>query len=226
MTSGEYILLVEDDAAVVALIREGLSADGYALAHAQGVNEAWRMANGRAPDLIILDLGLPDGSGLALCRKIRRHPALASVPVIMLTGQGQLRDKALGFEAGADHYLVKPIEVAELRLWVEALLRRIRHADREGGILRAEDFVVDPHTRAVQTAGATISSLTAREFDLLYELVRRRPRILSRDFFLKKLWGETLRDNTVDACVKNIRAKLGAASRRIVTVHGAGYRFE
>lgn len=220
------ILLVEDDPADALLIRDALTPAGYQLVHCPTVAEGSKRFETLRPDLVILDVNLPDGSGLDVCRKIRSHPALAPTPVIVLTGNSELDDKAGGFAAGADHYLLKPYQIQELRLWVESLLRRVEYAEKEGGVLRVQGFVVDPQSHTATTSAGVVTNLTRKEFDLLYELVRRRPRVLSKEFLLSHLWDKVLRDNTVEAHVKNLRQKLGPDGSRIVTIPGAGYRFE
>ncbi|MFA5139804.1 MAG: response regulator transcription factor [Elusimicrobiota bacterium] len=219
------IIIVEDDPHALSLIRDSLSASGHACIYAGTCAEGWREIEAAKPDLVILDVGLPDGSGVELCAKIRSHPLLAPTPIIMLTALGGLDDKTSGFRAGADRYLVKPFQFAELKLWVDALLRRVKLDEREGGILRAEDFVVDPGRHTVATAGRIISDLTRKEFDLLYELVRHSPRVLSKEFILSALWHQVLRDNTVEVHIKNIRSKLGPSAKRVVTIPSVGYRF-
>jgi len=220
------LLLVEDDPAAAALIEEALRPGGHLLVHARSVAEGWTRFQALKPAVVILDVGLPDGSGTELCRRIRKHPALGTTPVIMLTGKGKLDDKTEGFAAGSDHYLVKPVQIEELLLWVGALLRRVELADKDSGILRVEDFAADPGTHTVSTGGRLIRSLTRKEFELLCELMRVRPRVLSKERIMKELWDTVLRDNTIEVHIRNLRKKLGTAAWRIVTVPGVGYRFE
>lgn len=220
------VLLVEDDEAVVEVVRVSLPEGEYLVESAPTAAEGWRLFESSRPDLVILDLGLPDDSGLSLCRKVRAHASRGATPIIVLTGRADIEDKANLFAAGADHYLVKPIPMAELKLWVSALLRRVRYCEEAGGVLRAEGFSIDPQSHTVSLGEALVRNLTRKEFDLLYELVRVRPRPLSKNFILSSLWGEVLRDNTVEVHIRNIRGKLGAGAKRIVTVAGVGYRFE
>ncbi|MFA5138677.1 MAG: response regulator transcription factor [Elusimicrobiota bacterium] len=220
------ILYVEDSEPAARFIKDALSPAGHELQHACDLREGWYYARKLEPTLLIIDVNLPDGSGIDLCRQVRGHPKLAHTPVIMLTAKGELQDKALGFESGADHYLVKPLEAKELQLWVEALLRRVDFVDAGQGILRGEDIVLDPQRHAVTLAESAVGDLTRKEFDLLYELVRRSPKILSKKYILSKLWHATLRDNTVESHIRNLRRKLGEAACRVVTVPGVGYRFD
>lgn len=219
------IVFVEDEPETARFIADTLSAAGHEPVHAGDCAEGWHYARKRRPALLIIDVGLPDGSGLELCRRLRADAKLARAPIILLTAKGQLADKAEGFAAGADHYLVKPLEALELRLWVGALLRRIDYEDKDGGVLRLENALLEPESHRALVDGTVIEGLTPKEFDLLYELARRSPRILSKKYVLSRLWHATLRDNTVEVHIRNLRAKLGASARRIVTVPGVGYRF-
>lgn len=222
----ETILLVEDDLDIADLIHDALSSEGYVFVHAENLERGWENFERLRPVLVILDVGLPDGSGFDLCRRIRAHAALGATPVIMLTAKGELKDKMSGFDAGADHYLVKPIRIAEFLLWVRALLRRVGFADREGGVLRAEDCAADPQAHTVSGGGKVIKNLTRKEFELFYELLRRRPKVVSRESIMKSLWNTVLRDNTIEVHIRNLRRKLGPLAGRIVTVPGVGYKFE
>ncbi len=174
----------------------------------------------------MLDVGLPDGSGLDVLRRLRATPALAAVPVILLTGRETLPDKQSGFEAGADHYLVKPVQIPELLLWAKSLLRRTRTEEQKRGIVRAGDMVVDPDAHTASAGGRPVAGLTPKEFDLLYHLVRVSPKPLPKEFIINELWKAAVRENTVEVHVRNLRTKLGAHGDRLVTVHGVGYKFE
>lgn len=220
------VLIVEDDLEVLALVRQALSSEGYVLVDASTLADGWRYFETLRPDIVIADVGLPDGTGLTLCERVRSHSVLSDTPFIILTGKDQIEDKERGFAAGADHYLTKPLHIKELRLWVASLLRRIKFTDQGHGILRIHDFVMDPQTHRVTCGEQAVTNLTRREFDLLYELVRQRPKVLSKQYILSALWNTVLRDNTVEVHVKNIRSKLGAAGARVVTVSGVGYRFD
>lgn len=220
------ILLVEDDEQIAGMIRESLASAGHDVAHAPDMERGWERFERLRPALVILDVGLPDGSGLDLCRRIRAHAVLSATPVVVLTARGDIKDKVMGFDAGADHYLVKPIQIAELRLWVSALLRRVAVCDREGGVLRAGDCAVDPQAHTVSSGGKVVKNLTRKEFELFYELVRRRPKVVSKESIMKSLWSTVLRDNTIEVHIRNIRRKLGPLAGRIVTVSGVGYKFE
>ncbi len=222
----EKILLIEEEGADAGdAVRRVLEEDGHALAKAAGWVAGWKQFEASMPGMVMIALGPNPKRGLALCSKIRAHPTLNATPVVVLGESDDLAAKEKAFSAGADLYLAKPFEEKRLRLWVAAVLRRARYDDREGGLLRADDFTIDPQSRTVATEGRTLRDLTPKEFALLYELVRRRPRTLSKEFIMRSLWNSVLRDNTVEVHVWNLRKKLGAAGRRIVTVPKAGYRF-
>lgn len=223
---GARILFVEDEGETRAFIRSALADGGYELIEASDLLEGWHYARKQAPTLIIADCNLPDGTGLDLIQRVRADGRLSHTPIIMLTARGQLEDKIAGFKTGADHYLVKPIDAAELRLWVEALLRRIDYVEQDAGVLRGDNITLDPQTHKVTIGPDEVKDLTRKEFDLLYELVRRKPKILSKKYILAKLWRAVLRDNTVEVHIRNIRVKLGGHAHRVVTVPGVGYRFD
>ncbi|MFH1725137.1 MAG: response regulator transcription factor [Elusimicrobiota bacterium] len=223
---GVTVLIIEDDLDEAARIKEILSPGGYSFIHVSTCAEGWRYLREFRPSLVILDVCLPDGSGLSLCQKIRADPELASTPVIMLTAMAMMRDMEKGFGAGADQYLLKLTQMDELPMWAAALLRRAGMDESKSGVLRSDDFVMDPQTFTVRTGGRVIGDLTRKEFDLLYELVRNRPKVFSKQFILSKLWHTVLRDNTVEVHIRNLRAKLGDARKRIVTVSKVGYKFE
>ena len=121
----EKILLVEDDRPTAQVIKDALAGGDYDITHAGSCEEGLRVFKSLKPALVVLDVGLPDGSGFDVCRKIRSDPRLGATPVVILTGKSDFQDKSSGFEAGADHYLVKPLQITELRLWVGALLKRV-----------------------------------------------------------------------------------------------------
>lgn len=220
------VLLVEDDPEVAGLVREALSSGDFVFVNSASYEEGWKAFESLRPAIIILDVGLPDKSGLEFCKAVRAHDTLGATPVIMLTGKGELRDKTSGFDAGADHYLVKPIEVKELRLWVSALMRRIGFSDEEGGVLRAGGLSIDPQAHTVTAGDRVIKNLTRKEFELFYELVRRRPKPVSKESIMKSLWNTVLRDNTIEVHIRNLRQKLGEDAKRVITVAGVGYKFE
>lgn len=225
MPEPKTVLVVEDDPLVRDLVREALSQDGHRLLEADGVSVGMNLFKTRKPDLILLDLRLPDGDGLEFCRKVRESGAPAT-PVIMLTAQTQLEEKILGFKAGADQYLCKPVLPQELRMWVEALLRRVEFDRDEGDVVKAGDLAIELRTHLVRFRGQTIPYLTGKEFDLLAYLVKKRPKVVSRKEILGKLWHQVSVDHVVDTHLSNLRRKLPPeVSDKLQNVPGAGFRY-
>lgn len=219
-------MLVEDDARMRAVMSEALSGAGYRVLEADGVAVALNLTRTRLPDLAVLDVELPDGSGLEICRSIRAGRAVSATPIIMLTGKGALDEKGAGFDAGADQYLVKPVSPKELLMWVAALLRRLRlDAGTEAGLC-AGDLVIDVKAHLVRFGEVVVSNLTVKEFELLCFLVSKRPRVLSRKAILSNLWHTVAVDNVVDTHMFNLRRKLPpAAADRLQSVPGKGFRW-
>ncbi len=219
------ILVVEDEADIQEILAYNLKRDGHDVVVASTSKDGLRLARERRPDLVLLDLMLPDGSGTDLCKSLRRDSVTRGVRVIMLTAKGEEIDRVLGFELGADDYIVKPFSVRELLLRVQAVLRRAATEDAaettQFGLLR-----VDRGAHRVWVEGQEVE-LTALEFKLLITLHDRRNRVQSRDSLLSDVWkiDADVTTRTVDTHVKRLREKLGAAGAYIETVRGVGYRF-
>ena len=222
------ILVVEDEATVRETLARHLSAEGWEVLTAEDGAAGLRLAQEAAPDLIILDLMLPEMDGLSLTRLLRKD---SDVPIIMLTARGTVMDKITGLETGADDYVVKPFSLGELMARVRANLRRTA---TEGGAARTRlhsgDLTLDLMARRV-FRGEQELRLTPKEFNLLAELIRSRGAALSRDLLLTQVWGyDYLGDShTVDVHVRWLREKIEddpSDPKRIVTVRGVGYRFE
>lgn len=221
-----HILLVEDDEDFAELITTVLKLKGYQVTRVFTVAKGIESFSETAFDLAILDLTLPDGSGLSVCEKIRSHPKRFSTPVIILTGDTKFESKIAGFHAGADQYLAKPFSVEELALWVSALLKRLQYNEEAKGVIALEGLQIDPNTHVVKFHGSEVTNLTRKEFDLLYHLIASRPKVLSKNYILSKLWHTVLTDNTVEVHIHHIREKLGPeANLRILTIPGKGYKF-
>ena len=222
------ILLVEDEATVRETLAASLEADGYQVTTASDGVEGLRRAREEAPDLIVLDLMLPEMDGLSVCRILRRE---SDVPIIMLTARGTEMDKIAGLETGADNYVVKPFSTGELLARVRANLRRLDSGGRPARTrLQSGDLALDLIARRVYRNEQEVR-LTHKEFDLLAELMRNRGAVLSRDLLLNQVWGyDYIGDShTVDVHVRWPREKIEddpSAPERITTVRGVGYRFE
>ncbi|MBN1945150.1 MAG: response regulator transcription factor [Bradymonadales bacterium] len=222
------ILVVEDERDLVATLEYNLQQAHYrtrsALTGRAGI-ELCRQEP--IPDLVVLDLMLPDISGLEVCRSIRSDPRTSGVPVLMLTARGEEIDRVVGFEVGADDYVVKPFSVRELLLRVAAILRRVRSPEPKGEQpIRFGRLEVEQDAYQVRVDGAEIG-LTVLEFKLLATLVTRRGRVQTRERLLEDVWGyqADVTTRTVDTHVKRLREKLGGAGCYIETVRGVGYRF-
>ncbi|MBI5595633.1 MAG: response regulator transcription factor [Elusimicrobia bacterium] len=226
MAEAKTILLVEDDALVREPLRSVLETAGYRVLEADLASVGLNEFRTKSPDLVMLDIELPDGSGLEFCRAVRAHKSMAKTPVIMMTGRGGLEQKGEGFEAGADHYLVKPVHPREALMWVESLLRRVGLEREEGGALEAGELSIDREALVVRYRGAALPKLTAKEVELLFFLVRKRPQVLSRRYILSTLWKTVTVDHVIDTHIGNLRKKLPPeVSDRIQNVPGKGFRY-
>jgi phosphate regulon transcriptional regulator PhoB len=222
------VLVVEDEADIRNLVVFHLSREGFRCRTAATGLGALKEVKGLAPDLIVLDLMLPELDGLEVCRRLRSDPATAGVPIIMLTAKADEVDRVVGLEMGADDYVVKPFSPKELVARVRAVLRRTR-PPAGGEPLKAGALSLDTARHVVEVAGAAVV-LTPKEFDLLHSLLESAGRVLSREHLLNRVWGyaraDEIESRTVDVHVRRLRAKLGPEARRIVTVKGVGYRLE
>lgn len=220
------VLLVDDDRDWRVATAKVLAADGLHVIPADTVESGWLQFLEKKPALVVLDLNLPDGDGVDLCLRMRGHEELGGVPIIMLTGKGGLGAKRVGFDAGADQYLVKPVEPDELSMWVKSLLRRLALDHGEDKVLRAGDCVLDAKAHRVTWEGVAMPRLTVKEFDLLYFLVQKRPRVMSREEILSQVWKTITVDNVIDVHLHNLRKKLAPAlADRIQNIPGKGFRF-
>jgi two-component system, OmpR family, alkaline phosphatase synthesis response regulator PhoP len=226
-TGSRRLLLVEDEPGLVMTLTDRLTAEGYDVETASDAQTGLEASlNGRF-DAILLDVMLPGGSGLDICKAVRQRRI--QTPILMLTARGQVVDRVVGLKLGADDYLVKPFEMAELLARVEALLRRSAAPPQQPEAYRFGDIAVD-FRRAEVTKGDTVLALSAREFKLLKYFIEHRGAALSRDELLNEVWGYTAMPSTrtVDVHVAWLRQKLEDNPRHpqhILTVHGLGYKF-
>ena len=222
------ILIVEDDDTVREALSAGLESEGYEVILSDNGLDGLKQAKEEGPDLILLDLMLPEMDGLSVCRALRRN---SDVPIIMLTARGTEMDKIVGLETGADDYVVKPFSLGELLARIRSLLRRTRNDKQENQMqLTSGNINLDLTSRRVSKDDAEVH-LTQKEFNLLAELMRNKGAVLSRDLLLEKVWGYTYVGNThtVDVHIRWLREKIEldpSKPVRIVTVRGVGYRFE
>jgi DNA-binding response OmpR family regulator len=219
------ILIVDDEPKILRLVADYLEAAGFAVVTARSGDEAVMRARTEAPDLVVLDLGLPGMDGLDVTRAIRRS---GDLPIIMLTARDDETDRIIGLELGADDYVTKPFSPRELVARVRAVLRRHGGSADEQLLLRAGDLVLDvPRMRV--TRGSDQVELTATEFALLAAMARQPGRVFTRSQLLDAIHGVAFEayERAIDAHVKNIRRKLEPqprSPRHLLTVHGVGYR--
>ena len=221
------ILIVEDEKDLLSTLDYNLEREGYRTRTAATGAEALAQAFlDPAPDLILLDLMLPDLPGTEVCRRLRADERTRDVPVMMVTAKGSEIDRVVGFEIGADDYVVKPFSLRELLLRVRALLRRARTVAEEGDELIFGRLRVDPPGHRVWVDDDE-KMLTALEFRLLTTFHARRGRVQTRETLLSDVWGyqADVTTRTVDTHVKRLREKLGDAGAYVETVRGVGYRF-
>jgi two-component system phosphate regulon response regulator PhoB len=219
------ILVVDDEPDALELIKFNLKREGFEVLTASDGSEALRLARTQLPDLVVLDLMLPEIDGLAVCKALRSQPETAGLPVIMLTAKAAEIDRVLGLELGADDYVTKPFSLRELVLRIRNLLGRRRPADSPSETIKVGAIVIDLSRHEVKVKGKQVE-LTATEFKLLTLLATRRGRVQSRDRLLHDVWeyDATIDTRTVDTHVRRLREKLGPAADTLETVRGVGYR--
>ncbi|MBN8868067.1 MAG: response regulator transcription factor [Solirubrobacterales bacterium] len=219
--SGGRILLVEDDEEIVDVLRRTLRAEGYEVRTGEDGGSGLQVAAEFMPDLVVLDLGLPDMDGLEVCARLREE---SEVPILMLTARAETDDRVTGLDSGADDYLVKPFERSELLARIRALLRR--HPPRGSALLTVGDLRLNPDSQEAMRGDREVE-LTKREFELLEYLMRNQRLVISRERLLEEVWGYDPLDetNTIDVFISNLRRKLeeGGEPRILHTKRGAGY---
>ena len=222
------ILVIEDEPDIRKNLEYNLGREGFKASSVGSLDEANEKLKSKKFDLILLDLMLPDGSGLDLCKKIKSNSETEATPIIILTAKDDEVDKVVGFELGADDYVTKPFSVRELILRVKAILKRsdtktkeVVEVERQFGDLKID---VDSHEVHVDSQ---LIELTALEFRLLKELVDKRGRVQSRDQLLSEVWGYNaeVTTRTVDTHIKRLREKLGSMGKYVQTIRGVGYKF-
>lgn len=218
------IYLVEDDASIRELVVYALNNSGFQAVGFDTPSAFWQALAKQTPELILLDIMLPEEDGLQMLRRLRQSPVTRRTPVIMLTAKGSEYDKVIGLEAGADDYIPKPFGMMELIARVKALLRRAddRPADES---YRAGCLTVCPERHLVEVEGRQVT-LTLKEFELLCMLLKNRNMVLTRDQLLNQIWGYSFdgENRTVDVHIRTLRQKLGPAGDVIETVRGVGYK--
>lgn len=227
--SGERILIIDDEVNIVELLKYNLEANGYKTYFALNGTEGLRIAKENKPDLILLDIMLPEIDGFDICKEIRKDKDIEKISIIMLTAKGEEFDKILGLELGADDYITKPFSIRELMARIKAVLRRNKKDDKSR-ILKINELTIDMDRHEVIKNNEKIE-LTLKEYELLKLLVLNKGKVLTRDFLLDKIWGYEYygETRTVDVHVRHLRKKIEVDDSNpiyIETVRGIGYKFK
>lgn len=222
----ELIAVVDDEPDIRELVTLHLKKNGFRSKEYEDGTAFLKALGNVRPDLILLDIMLPDMDGFEVCKTLKRNERYAMIPVIMLTARQAETDKVLGLELGADDYLTKPFSPAELVARIRAVLRRVAPRP-EGAVIRVDDILeIDPGKHEVHVYKKKVD-LTLTEFRILEKLASRRGWVFSREQLIEHLWGEdkAVMDRTIDVHIKNLRDKIGPAAKLLVNVRGVGYKF-
>ena len=221
------IYLLEDDDSIRKLVVYTLQSQGYEAEGFARPSAFWRAMDTRMPELLLLDIMLPEEDGLSILRRLRTSVATKSLPVIMLTAKNTEYDRVIGLDNGADDFISKPFGMMELVARVRALLRRLKPQQTEARDFALGELYVCPEKHIVRVSGKDVA-LTYKEFELLCLLLENRGIVLTRDVIMDRIWDSDFdgENRTVDVHVRTLRSKLGAAGAYIETVRGVGYRME
>ncbi|MCX7902982.1 MAG: response regulator transcription factor [Caloramator sp.] len=227
--AGEKILLIDDELHIIELLKYNLETNGYKVFYALNGREGLKLAVEKKPDLILLDVMLPEMDGFDVCKEIKKNEIISNIPIIMLTAKSEEFDKILGLELGADDYITKPFSVRELLARVKVVLRRNIKEEKKN-VVQIHDLKLDFDKHEVLKDGKKID-LTLKEFELLKLLILNKGKVLTRDFLLDKVWGYEYygETRTVDVHVRHLRQKIeddDKNPRYIETVRGIGYKFK
>jgi two-component system alkaline phosphatase synthesis response regulator PhoP len=224
------ILVVDDEKDIVDLLLYNLTKEGFAVITARNGKEALEKVK-QKPDLIILDVMMPEMNGLQVVQELKKEKKTASIPVLLLTAKGSETDEIVGLEVGADDYIVKPVKIGKIVARVHAALRRQEQAAQKSlpqlDVVKIKDLEINVSSYSASIGNKKLV-LPRKEFETLVYLIRNRGRVLSRESILNAVWGENIHvvDRTVDVHVRKIREKLGPYAEYIETVAGVGYRFK
>lgn len=221
------VVIIEDEKDLAELLAFNLGKEGWQTLVALDGRSGFELVTAELPDMVILDLMLPEMSGTEVCRLLRKQAGTTAIPIIMVTAKGEEIDRVVGFEVGADDYLVKPFSSRELLLRMKAILRRTNPATAAEKCLQLGSLLIDPLRHRVTVADEEIT-LTSTEYKLLMILTERSGRVQSRERLLQDVWGYSSEADTrtVDTHITRLRAKLGEAGEMILTVRGFGYKLE
>ena len=227
--SKEKMLIIEDEKDIVKMLDYNLKKEGFKTLSAYNGEDGLDMASKENPDLILLDLMLPEIDGFDVCKALKSDPKTSHIPIIILTAKDQETDKIVGLELGADDYVTKPFSPRELIARIKAVLRRAKEKGKLPEVLKIGDLTIDFSKIMVLIKDKPIE-LTSKEFELLKILIKAKGRVLSRDYLLDTIWGFDqaleIQTRTVDVHITTLRKKLKNESKRIVTIKNYGYRFE
>ncbi|MGD1045459.1 MAG: response regulator transcription factor [Bacteroidota bacterium] len=224
------ILVVDDEKDIVDLLSYNLSKEGFAVITARNGKEALEKVKHK-PDLIILDLMMPEMSGLQVIQEVKKDKTVSSIPILILTAKGTEIDEIVGLEVGADDYIIKPVKIGKIIARVHAALRRQEHAIQKSlpqmDVIQIKDLEINVSSYTA-SIGKKKLALPRKEFETLVYLIRNKGRVLSRESILNAVWGENVHvvDRTVDVHIRKIREKLDSYADLIETVPGVGYRFK
>lgn len=227
--SQPHILIIEDEEHIVELIKFNLESNGYKVSYAFNGRDGVKRVEMEKPDLVLLDLMLPEIDGIDVCNRIKSNRELKQIPIIMLTAKSSETDKIIGLEIGADDYITKPFSIRELLTRIKVILRRYQNTQpyKETGKITVEDLTIDIDKHEVARGEVTFQ-LTLKEFELLKILAENRGKVLSRNFLLDEIWGYDYfgETRTVDVHIRHLRSKIEGDGdyKYIETVRGVGYK--
>ena len=227
--SQPHILIIEDEEHIVELIKFNLESNGYKVSYAFNGRDGIKRVEMEKPDLVLLDLMLPEIDGIDVCNRIKNNRELKQIPIIMLTAKSSETDKIIGLEIGADDYMTKPFSIRELLTRIKVILRRYQNTQpfKDTGKIVVEDLTIDIDKHEVNRGDVTFQ-LTLKEFELLKILAENRGKVLSRNFLLDEIWGYDYfgETRTVDVHIRHLRSKIESDSdyKYIETVRGVGYK--
>jgi DNA-binding response OmpR family regulator len=221
------IAVIDDEPDILELVALHLKKSGFRVKEFLDSDSFLRFLRNDIPDLIVLDLMLPDTDGFEICKYLKKQPSYAPIPIIMLTARAEETEKVLGLELGADDYVTKPFSPRELVARVKAVLRRQGKLEEPKRITIGDVLKLDPDRYEVEVAGKRVE-LTSTEFRILQLLAEKKGWVFSRDKILQHLWGDDkmVLDRTVDVHIKHLRKKLGVAGGLIKNIRGVGYKLE
>ena len=220
------IFILEDDDSIRKLINYSLKSQGFEVQDFPLPSLFWQALETQTPDLLLLDIMLPEEDGISILKKLRSNPKTSTIPVIMLTAKDSEYDIVTGLDAGADDYVTKPFGMMALVSRIKAVLRRYEKSDSKKEVLEAGGITIDENQHTV-FAGSQQIFLTVKEFDLLVLLIKNRGNVLTREHLLESVWGlsSEIESRTVDVHIRTLRAKLGEYEKNIETIRGVGYKF-